>query len=293
MNGKAAALGALFLLLSQPPSGRAWSGSTAVGLKNQDALAVSAPVGEREGLTPETDLEVLAPDGTIVTVLYPHELYSDRFWSQPLAPEVFARIQVGMSLRSAALTASAHQRLRRDGAAQAAELAASREEERREVLRAELAGLRAQRGRAMDRRDALDARLEAAERDLLAAEDRMNAVVLGEEGDLDRALADLEDLLDERDELQSQRETLAQEDPFPKAEVERLTQRVKRLADRVESQRRRLRAARDRSRSARAAYLDTRLRWKELQAERAALERELRALTERTRELSAELSGGR
>lgn len=275
----------LLALLALPARATVQALQSTIGLKNSEAMAASAPLGTRNGLTAEADLEVISPEGDVVARVYPFELYNDRFWTQPLPPEVYDRIRVGMAVRMVSLSSAEHLRLRQEGERQRGALVERQNAARREAQRAQVEELRAHRNATLERLDAVERRVAAAEERLLDAEDRMNSALLSEDRDVDRSMETIESLVDEREELQAQREVLAQKEPFPKREVGGLTTQIERLSGRIDGERQQIRASRDRTRSVRETYVSRRQEWREAVAERKSLEAEIRSLDRRLRAL--------
>lgn len=279
----------LFLFLAMAPvlpaAGRA--ADVRVELKNDDAMAVSVPLGLDQGVTKESDFTAIPADNVPV-LLYPFELFGNLFWSQPLAPEDFSRIAPGSPVRPVTLSKEDHAAARKAGQARKADLAARQAEAKREAARKEAEALRERKERLEARRDDLSDRIAAAEKLLADEEGRADWVTSSEERDIDRALQNIQEHADRRDELQEQRNALSGQRPYPSSEIGRITAEIKRLNDRIASERDTIRTARDRKRSARSSYLSRRQEWQRLVAERdqatneiRSLDRKIRALTER------------
>jgi hypothetical protein len=279
-------LGRLLVLTTVLTAGTAWADDPTISHKNDEAAAVSVSLGINHGATPESDFEVIGPQDEVLAIVYPFELFTDRFWSQPLPERVYGRLQVGMRLRSASLDPETHAKVRAQGQTRRRELQAVREWARRDALQEEIDQLRQDKLELMERRDALAERVFSAEESLIESELRADSVTYSEDDDIDRRLEDLEELADERNELQSLREVLAEKEPFPDEEIQRLTEKIDRLSNKIDNERRRIRLSRKRTRSARSTYLSRKAGWKELIAERNALTTKIRFLTERIQSLS-------
>jgi hypothetical protein len=279
-------LGRLLVVTTVLTAGTARADDPAISLKNDEAAAVSVSLGTHHGVTLESDFEVIGPQGEVLAIIYPVELFTDRFWSQPLAERVYGRLQVGMRLRSASLDPETHGRVRAQGQTRRRELQAAREWARRDALQDEIDQLRQEKLELLERRDALAEKIFSAEESLIESERRADSVTYSDDDHIDRRLVDLEELTDERDELQSQREVVAEKDPFPDEEIRQLTERIERLNNKIDSERRRIRLSRKRTRSARSTYLSRKAAWKDLIAERNALTTKIRFLTERIQTLS-------
>lgn len=256
-----------------------------VELKNDDAMAVSVPLGIDHGVTKESDFAAVAADNTPV-LLYPFELFGNLFWSQPLVPEAFSRLAPGSPVRPVTLPKEEHAELRKAGQARKEELNILREEARREAARKEAAELRNGKERLEARRDDLSDRIAAAEKALADEEGRVDWVTSSEERDIDRSLQNIQEYADKRDELQEQRNALSGQRPYPSAEIGRITAEIKRLNDRIASERDTIRTARDRKRSARSAYVSRRQEWQKLVAERDQATNEIRSIDRKIRGLS-------
>jgi hypothetical protein len=259
-----------------------------VSLKNRESWAVLVDLGTVQGVTADWDFEVLGPDSAVVGIIYPYELYDDHFWSQPMAAGLFERIAVGMAVRRANLDRIVHGQVRREGEARRAAVLAESEKAHKEEVRAELEKLRERRRSLVRQRDDLDDRISAREKEVIGTEGQSGRAELSEEGDVDRSLETLATLSQERDELQSRRAALADSDPFPKAEVARLSAEIDRLNDRMESERRRIRTARDRRRVSQRSFLSATEDWKRLLVDLRDLDRQIQTLTLRIQELEAE-----
>lgn len=253
-----------------------------VDLKNDSAMAVSVPLGTDNGVTQDNDF-IVSTDNSAVTI-YPQELFAGRFWSQPLSEEDYARVRTGMEVRPVTLDKVTHAVARAKGDVRQAEILARQEEARRQFIRRKIEELKETRERLLDRRDVLDERIAAAEKDLADEEGRMDWLMNSEDERIDRALQAIQDLGDRRDELQAQREALAQSSS--RRDVERQSAEIKRLSDRISSERDSIRSARDRKRSARAAYMSRRQEWQKLAAERRALRNEILSIDRKIKDLA-------
>lgn len=256
-----------------------------VDLKNEAAMSVSVPLGTDDGISAESDFALLGEDNSVLLHLYPVELYADRFWSQPLSPDRFSEISIGMAVRPAVLSAVGHARIRAEGDALQREYRARQTAARREAARVEIGNLEEERRRLEERREELDDRIADAERDLADEESRMEWLTGSEDRDIDRSLEEILSLADQRDELQARRLSLSRESPIPRDEIRRLTAEVRRINERLESERARIRNARDRKRSARYAYQSRRKEWKQLIADRKRVAKGIEALDRRIRDL--------
>lgn len=255
-----------------------------VGLKNAEAMAVSVHLGTDNGVGEESDFAAQAADNGAV-LLYPAELYRTLFWSQPLSPEAFSRLEPGDVVRPSVLSREEHDAVRKEGRARAAERTARREASRREAARKEIDALRERKARLEERRDALDERVADAEKTLADEEGRLDWISSSEERDIDRSLQSLQEYADRRDELQEQRNALSGQRPYPSGEIHRLSAEIRRLNDRIASERDAVRNARDRKRSARSSFLARKQEWQTLVAERRQATNEIRSLDRKIREL--------
>jgi predicted nucleic acid-binding Zn-ribbon protein len=254
----------------------------AVDLKNDAAVAVSVPLGTDNGVTRDSDFQVAADNGTVL--IYPLEIFDNRFWSQPLSDEAYARIRTGMEVRPAALDKAAHAKVRAEGKARKTEIRARQEEARREEETKKIEELKDNRERLSDKRDALEDRIAAAERDLADEEGRMSWLFDSEDSSIERSLQNIQDMADKRDELQSQRDALPRSSS--RGDGARISAEIKRLNDRISSERDGIRIAQDRKRQARSAYLARKQEWKKLVAERNALQNEIRSIDQKIQALS-------
>ncbi|MBF8260177.1 MAG: hypothetical protein HW377_2551 [Actinobacteria bacterium] len=264
------------------PASSALSAEAAVDLKNDAAVAVSVPLGTDNGVTRDSDFQVAADNGTVL--IYPLEIFDNRFWSQPLSDEAYARIRTGMEVRPAALDKAAHAKVRAEGKARKAEIRARQEEARREEETKKIEELKDNRERLLDKRDALEDRIAAAERDLADEEGRMSWLFDSEDSSIERSLQNIQDMADKRDELQSQRDALPRSSS--RGDGARISAEIKRLNDRISSERDGIRIAQDRKRQARSAYLARKQEWKKLVAERNALQNEIRSIDQKIQALS-------
>ena len=257
-----------------------------VDLQNDGTMSVSVPLGTDNGVTAESDFAVLGKDNTVLLHIYPFELYTNRFWSQPLAASVFSRVFNGMEVREAELAESAHMRVRVEGEVRRREYREKQQEARREAARVETGELKGRRGLLEGRREELDGRIADAEKDMVDEESRMEWLTGSEDRDIDRSLDEILSMAEERDELQLRRLSLSRQTPVPRDEIDRLTSEIRRINDRLESERGRIRSARDRKRSARYAFQSRRKEWQQLVAERRRIAGEIDALDRQLRELS-------
>jgi len=259
-----------------------------VDLKNDAAMVISVPIGTDNGVTLESDFEVVGEDNTTV-LIYPQEIYGGRFWSQPLSPRDYGRIRPGMTVWPSALSGEQRARVRAAGQKRLDEIRAKREEARREAARRDIDDLRKKKAELEDQRDSFEDRIAAAEKNLASEEERGERQILSEDRDIDLAMQKILDLADRRDELQERRLSLSGDRPIPRDEIARLTAEIKRLNDRIESERGTIRIAQDRKRSARYTYFAQRKEWKELVAERRRIEAEIRTVDRKIQELAASL----
>lgn len=260
-----------------------------VDLKNEAAMSVSVPLGTDNGVTAESDFALLGEDHAVRLVLYPVELYANRFWSQPLSVERFSVISAGMAVRPVTLSGVDHAKVRVEGEALRREFRAKQMEARREAARVEIGKLREKRRQLEGRREDLEDRIADAERDLVDEESRMEWLTGSEDRDIDRSLDEILSLAAERDELQERRLSLPRETPVPRDEINRLTAEIRRINTRLESERTTIRNARDRKRSARYAYQSRRKDWQQLVADRKRVAGEIDALDRRIRDLAETL----
>lgn len=285
---------ALVLLALSASAHRAFGAGLSVDMKNDAAKAVSVRIGSDNGVTPASDYEVVVAEGQAVRI-YPVEIYTDRFWSQPLSPHDFSAVKDGMPVRPAALDRAAHEAVRAEGEARRREIRAREEDARRAVQRQKLDDLRQQRDRLIERRDALDDRLARSEADLSDEEGRSDWLQSGYDDDIDRSLQRIGEMADRRDELQSQRDVLSRQKPYPRNEIDRLSAEIRSLNGQIDSERSSIRTARERKRSARSSYLSRKQEWQRLVSERNAAQAEVRQVEQKIRDLSAQLGsrGGR
>lgn len=262
---------------SRPPMSR-------IDLKNDASMAVSVPIGIDNGVTLESDFEVVAADNTTVPI-YPQELYGGRFWSQPLSIRDFGQVRTGMIVRPKTFPGEERARMRAAGQKRLDDIRAKREEARRESARRDINDLRKRKAELGDQRDAVEDRIASSEKDLAGEEEWGERRIASEDRDIDLALLKILDLSDRREEFQERRLALSGERPIPREEIARLTAEIKRLSDRIDSERGTIRIAQDRKRSARYAYIAKRKEWKELVAERNRLEAEVRAIDRKIQDL--------
>ncbi|MBM2829158.1 MAG: hypothetical protein HW408_1690 [Actinobacteria bacterium] len=181
------------------PASSALSAEAAVDLKNDAAVAVSVPLGTDNGVTRDSDFQVAADNGTVL--IYPLEIFDNRFWSQPLSDEAYARIRTGMEVRPAALDKAAHAKVRAEGKARKTEIRARQEEARREEETKKIEELKDNRERLLDKRDALEDRIAAAERDLADEEGRMSWLFDSEDSSIERSLQNIQDMAGRRPDI--------------------------------------------------------------------------------------------
>lgn len=259
---------------------------SAVDLKNEASMSVSAPLGTDNGVSPDSDFALLGEDHAVLLYLYPVELYANRFWSQPLSAERFSAVATGMALRPAVLSPVDHARIRTEGEALRREYRERQDEARREAARVEIGKLREARSRLEGRREELDDRIADVEKELADEESRMEWLTGSEDRDIDRSLEEILSLADRRDELQAQRLALSRETPAPRDEIARITAEIRRIHDRIDGERSTIRLARDRKRSARYAFQSRRREWQQLVADRKRNAGEIEALDGRIRDLA-------
>lgn len=254
---------------------------SAVDLKNDVAMAVSVPLGTDNGVTRGNDFLVSA-DNVSVTI-YPNELFANRFWSQPLSDENYARIRTGMEVRPVTLDNVTHAVARAKGDVRQAGILARQEEARRQFIRRKIEDLQENRAKLLDRRDLVDERIAEAEKNLANEEGRMDWLMNSEDDRIDWALQAIQDLADKRDELQAQREALARSSS--RGEVERQSAEIRRLNDRIGSERDKIRSARSRKGAARTAYMSRKQEWQKLAAERRELRNEILTIDRKIKDL--------
>lgn len=264
------------------PVSAARSAELRVDLRNDASQSVSVPVGSDNGVTSESDF-VAAADNASVTI-YPLEIFSSRFWSQPLSEEDYARVRVGTEVRPARLDKVTRAVVRANGEVRRAEIAARQEEARRQFIQRKIDDLKYQREEFLERKDVLDDRIAAAESSLADEEGRMEWLTNSEDDGIDRSLQTIQDLADRRDELQSQRESLSRNNT--RADVGRQSAEIRRLNDRISSERDSIRAARDRKRAAKTSYMSRRMEWQKLVADRRALRNEIQSIDRKIRDLA-------
>jgi chromosome segregation ATPase len=280
-------ISSLFLALSIVSSMAAFAlpAVTAVDLKNDGAMAVSVPLGTDNGVSLDNDFHVFADNASVT--IYPQELAKNRFWSQPLSEEEYARIRTGMEARPAALDVVTHAVIRAKGEVRRSALLARQEEARRQFVRRKTEDLGKERESLMERRDAIDEQIAAAESDLSNEEDRMEWVMNAEDDRIDGSLQAIQDLADKRDALQAQREALALSSS--RNDFARESAEIKGLSNLIESEQDAIRSARDRKGSARSAYITRKKEWQKLVAERRALRDAIRSIDLKIKELDGHM----
>ncbi|MDA8122385.1 MAG: hypothetical protein M0Z38_07450 [Deltaproteobacteria bacterium] len=254
---------------------------SAVDLKNDVAMAVSVPLGTDNGVTRDNDF-IVSADNVAVTI-YPQELFSNRFWSQPLSDENYARVRTGMEVRPVVLDNVTHAVARAKGDVRQAEILARQEEARRQFLRRKIEDLKEDRERLLGRRDALDQRIATAENALVDEEGRMDWLMNSEDNRIDRALQAIQDLADRRDELQAQREALARSSS--QGDFTRQSAEIRRLNDMISSERDNIRSARDRKGRARTTYMSRKQEWQKLAVERREMRNEILSIDRKIKDL--------
>ncbi len=264
-------------------SGQALAAALPVDLKNESAMAVSVPIGTDNAVGADNDFLVAADNGSVA--IYPQELFRNRFWSQPLSEEDFARIRTGMEAAPAAMDQVTRAVIRAKGEARRAEILARQREARRQFLVRKIEDLRSRREALMERRDALDERIAAEEKLLVDEEGRMEWTTSVEDERIDRALQAIQDLGDRRDELQARREEHSR--TSSRSDFARQSTEAAHLSDRIAAERDAIREARDRKRSARSAYLSRKQEWQKLVAERRELRSGIRAVDQKIQDLEA------
>ena len=91
------------------------SHGAAIEMKNVDAMAVMVSQGSQDGISRESDFDVLGKDGKVLTHIYPFELYPRHFWSQPLGRKLFNSLGEGLTVRPVSLDDKTHWELRYKG----------------------------------------------------------------------------------------------------------------------------------------------------------------------------------
>ncbi len=252
-----------------------------VDLKNDVAMAVSVPLGTDNGVTRDNDFIVSTDNGAVT--IYPRELFVNRFWSQPLSEEDYAWVRTGMEVRPVTLDKVTHAVARAKGDVRQAEILARQEEARRQFVRRKIEELKETREKILGRRDALDERIAAAEKDLADEEGRMDWLMNSEDDRIDRALRTIQDLADKRDEIQAQREALARSSS--QGDFTRQSAEIRRLNDWISSERDNVRSARDRKGRARTTYMSRKQEWQKLAAERRELRSEILSIDRKIKDI--------
>jgi hypothetical protein len=259
------------LALASLPAGAA---ELAVDLKNDASRSISVPVGTDNGVTAESDFEVVA--GTEQTVpVFPGELFRDRFWSAPLSAEDYALIAKGAPVRPFKADKTTHKLMRRIAAEYGKQLEQEKASAKRWEQRKQQADLADRRTHLQEQKERLDARIAEAGRGIADGQDRARWKDDSADQDIVRAEQRIADLTDQRNELQSQRDALPRQD---RTGIARLSEQVRLLNVRIASERDVIRRAQERKLDSKSAiqrdYRDRRT----LQAESDALAVEIKAL---------------
>jgi hypothetical protein len=69
--------------------------SLVVDFTNDESRSISLRFGSGDGIMTEMNFAVIDSTGERIAEFYPHEIFTDRFWSGPLARDSFARIRTG------------------------------------------------------------------------------------------------------------------------------------------------------------------------------------------------------
>jgi hypothetical protein len=262
----------LFALAGAVPSFAA--GPLTVELKNDDSRSISVHAGAADGVTPESDFEVVLGGDQSVPV-FPAEIFKDRFWSAPLSQEDYDSIRLGAPVRQFTADKTSHRLMRKLAAEQKKTLRREQDEATRADVAKKVAALRDRRARLQAEKEKLDGWIASADRGLAGEKDRQRWLDDSAERDIARSQQRIDDLTDRRNELQAQREALPRKDS---AGRERLTGQITSLNASIASERDSLRASRDRKRDSRT-FLDRDLTDKrKMQADRDAIDVEIRAL---------------
>ena len=225
---------------TNPPS---FSG--VVDFLNHETRSVSLPLGSADGLTGSVFFALLDGQDQVVTVIYPYEIYSNRFWSGPLDPESFSRVGIGTRAVRMALPPEMRESVRRDYVDRAEILRDEISAARREQLLIVLDDLEEQivyftnlsKKLRQDRGD-LRSELREEKLDLSGRLDRLNV-------EMDRLRDDLGELEEERDDLVKDRNRLRDRANPPQDRLRDLETRITELNIEIDEQRREIRDLRE------------------------------------------------
>ncbi|HEY5997069.1 MAG TPA: hypothetical protein VIU29_08600 [Candidatus Deferrimicrobiaceae bacterium] len=262
---------AAMLTFSIHPAGAA---GLAVDLKNDESRSISVTVGSDNGVTRESDFEVILGKDQTVPV-FPAEIFKDRFWSAPLSPEDFDSIRIGAPVQPLAAGKTAHGLMRKLAAEQQKTLRREQAETKQAETGKKLAELRDRRSRLQAEKEKLDGWIASADSDIAEEKGRVQWRDDSAEQDIARSQQRIGDLTDQRNELQSQRDALPRKD---KAGRDRLTAQIASINSSIASERNTLRYAQDRKREARTFLRRNVVDKGRMIADRDALAVEIRAL---------------
>ncbi|HEY3489261.1 MAG TPA: hypothetical protein VGK27_03940 [Candidatus Deferrimicrobiaceae bacterium] len=252
----------------------AFAAGLTVDLKNDDARSVSISIGADNGVTPESDFEVVI-DAEHTIPVFPVEIFPLRFWSAPLAPDDYDAIRTGMAIQPLKADKTTHRLMRKMAAEQQKTLRREQAEVKRAETGKKLDDLLARRARLVAQKDKIDGWIVDADRGLADETDRAQWRDDSADQDIARSQQRIDDLTDQRNELQAQRDALPRKD---RAGYDRLTSQITSVNAGIASERNSLRYAQDRKRDSRT-FVDRGVRDKrKLQADRDALAVEIRAL---------------
>jgi len=227
-----------------------WSGEIRVDFINTDTWSVSLPLGSEDGLTAEIFFALLDNDNRVITEIFPFEILSNRFWSGPLSPDVFNRVQIGTKAIRVTLNQIDIQRIQAEYRSRSDSLQGSRASSRREQLLQsyedlEEAILLASNRKMKIRRDraALQESLKKERRDLAMRVDRINYR-------LDQWRNDLDDLDDDKDKLVEERKKLQERQNAPQSRIDRLTREISEIEEEIREVRDEIRELREERRDA-------------------------------------------
>jgi len=176
---------------------------------------------------------LLDNDNRVITEIFPFEILHNRFWSGPLSPEDFKRVEVGTRAIRVTLNQKDLQRIQteyrtRDASMQGALIQTRRDRLLLSYKELEDAILLASNRRMKIKRDraTLQENLKNERRDLAMRVDRIDKR-------LDQWRDDLHDLDDDRDELVEERRKLQERQNPPQSRIDRLSKQISEIEEEI------------------------------------------------------------
>jgi len=224
---------------------RDWSGEFRIDFINGETLSVSLPLGSEDGLTEEVFFALLDHDNRVITEIFPFEILHNRFWSGPLHPEDFKRVEVGTRAIRVTLNQKDLDRIKTEYRMRYASMQGVLIQTRRDRLLLSYKELEDailltsnKRMKINRERAALQANLKRERRDLAMRVDRIDKR-------LDQWRDDLHDLNDDKDKLVEERRKLQERQNPPQSRIDRLSKQTNEIEEEIRDVRDEIRDLRD------------------------------------------------